>query len=38
MQQADPLIRTKLRPPFTRLELVPRSRLQARIAEGLSRP
>jgi LuxR family maltose regulon positive regulatory protein len=38
MQKADPLIRTKLRPPFTRLELVPRPRLQARIADGLCRP
>jgi LuxR family maltose regulon positive regulatory protein len=38
MQKADALIRTKLRLPFTRLELVPRPRLQARIAEGLCRP
>lgn len=38
MQKADQLIRTKLRPPFTRLELVPRPRLQERIAEGLRRP
>ena len=38
MQKADPLIRTKLRPPFSRLELVPRLRLQARIKEGLCGP
>jgi LuxR family maltose regulon positive regulatory protein len=38
MQEADTLIRTKLRLPFTRLELVPRPRLQARVAEGLCRP
>lgn len=37
-QQADTLIRTKLHKPFTRLELVPRPRLQARMAEGLRRP
>jgi LuxR family maltose regulon positive regulatory protein len=37
-QQADTLIRTKLRRPFTRLELVARPRLQARMAEGLRRP
>jgi LuxR family maltose regulon positive regulatory protein len=37
-QQTDILIRTKLRPPFTRLELVPRPRLQKRITEGLGRP
>jgi len=34
----DTLIRTKLRLPFLRLELVPRERLQARIAEGLHGP
>ncbi len=38
MEKIDPLIRTKLRPPFTRRELVHRPRLQARIAEGLRRP
>jgi len=38
MQKADTLIRTKLRLPFTRLELVPRPRLQARITEGLCGP
>ena len=38
MQKADPLIRTKLRLPFTRPGLVPRSRLQARITEGLRGP
>jgi LuxR family maltose regulon positive regulatory protein len=38
MQKIAPLIRTKLRPPFTRQELVPRPRLQARITEGLHRP
>ncbi|MEW6402168.1 MAG: LuxR C-terminal-related transcriptional regulator [Chloroflexota bacterium] len=34
----DPLIRTKLHPPFIRTGLVPRPRLQARIAEGLRGP
>ena len=38
MQKADPLIRTKLHLPFTRLELVSRPRLQARIREGLCGP
>lgn len=38
MQKADTLIRTKLRPPFTRPSLVHRPRLQARIAEGLRGP
>ena len=38
MQQADPLIRTKLHLPLTRQELVPRPRLQARISEGLRGP
>ena len=38
MQQADTLIRTKLHLPFTRPELVPRPRLQARITEGLRGP
>jgi LuxR family maltose regulon positive regulatory protein len=37
-QEADTLIRTKLHLPFTRLELVPRPRLRARITEGLCRP
>ncbi len=35
MPKADTLIRTKLRLPFTRPEIVPRPRLDARIAEGL---
>jgi LuxR family maltose regulon positive regulatory protein len=38
MQKIDPLIRTKLRPPFTRRELVPRPRLQARVIQGLGKP
>lgn len=38
VNKADPLIRTKLRLPFTRRELVPRPRLQARVAEGLQGP
>jgi LuxR family maltose regulon positive regulatory protein len=38
MEKADRLIRTKLRLPFTRAGLVPRPRLQARIAEGLCGP
>jgi hypothetical protein len=38
MQKADTLIRTKLRLPFTRLELVSRSRLQEQIAHGLRGP
>jgi len=38
MQMADPVIRTKLRPPFTRPELVPRPRLQRRIRQGLRGP
>jgi LuxR family maltose regulon positive regulatory protein len=38
MQKADPLIRTKLRLPFTRRELVPRPRLQEQIAKGLCGP
>ena len=38
LQQADTLIRTKLRPPFTRSRLVPRPRLQERIAQGLRGP
>src|SRR4030042_4435784 len=38
MQKADKLIHTKLHLPFTRLELVSRSKLQVRIAEGLRGP
>jgi hypothetical protein len=38
MQKADTLIRTKLRLPFIRLELVPRPRLQEQIAQGLRGP
>jgi LuxR family transcriptional regulator, maltose regulon positive regulatory protein len=38
MQKPDPLIRTKLRPPFVRPSLVPRPRLQAHIAEGIGYP
>jgi LuxR family transcriptional regulator, maltose regulon positive regulatory protein len=38
MLKADPLIRTKLRLPFTRPSLVPRARLQARMVEGLRGP
>lgn len=38
MQNADLLIRTKLHRPFTRTELVSRTRLQEQIAQGLSRP
>src|SRR5512143_1661730 len=38
MQKADPLIRTKLRLPFTRPELVSRPRLQEQIAQGLRGP
>jgi LuxR family maltose regulon positive regulatory protein len=38
MQKADPLVRTKLHPPFTRPELVPRPRLQEQIAQGLHGP
>ncbi len=34
----DPLIRTKLRPPFTRPELVLRPRLQRQIRQGLRGP
>jgi LuxR family maltose regulon positive regulatory protein len=37
-QSSDILIRTKLHLPFTRLELVLRPRLRARIMEGLCRP
>jgi ATP/maltotriose-dependent transcriptional regulator MalT len=38
MQKADPLIRTKLRLPFTRTEQVSRPRLQEKIAQGLRGP
>jgi hypothetical protein len=38
MQKADPLIRTKLRLPFSRPEFVPRPRLQVLITEGLHGP
>jgi LuxR family maltose regulon positive regulatory protein len=38
MQKSDPLIRTKLRLPFTRPELVSRPRLQEQIAQGLRGP
>ncbi len=38
MPKADPLIRTKLRLPFTRSGLVSRPRLQERIAQGLCGP
>ncbi len=38
MPKADPLIRTKLRLPFTRPELVPRPRLQKQITHGLRGP
>jgi LuxR family maltose regulon positive regulatory protein len=38
MQKTDPLIRTKLRLPFTRPGLVPRPRLQEQVAQGLGGP
>jgi LuxR family maltose regulon positive regulatory protein len=38
MKKANTLIRTKLRLPFTRPELVPRPRLQAQIEQGLRGP
>ena len=38
MQKADSLIRTKLHRPFTGPGVVPRPRLQERLAEGLHRP
>ena len=38
MKKADTLIRTKLRPPPTRIALVPRPRLQTQIIEGLRGP
>lgn len=38
MQKTDPLIRTKLHPPFIRSGLVPRPRLQEQIEHGLRGP
>lgn len=38
MQMADPLIRTKLGPPYIRPALVPRPRLQKQMAQGLRGP
>jgi len=38
MQKTDPLIRTKIRLPSTRLSLVPRARLQEQIVQGLQGP
>ncbi len=38
MPRTDPLIRTKLRLPFSRSELVPRPRLQEQVARGLCGP
>ena len=38
MQKTDPLIRTKIRLPSTRSSLVPRTRLQEQIEQGLQRP
>ena len=38
MQKADTLIRTKLRLPFTRTELVARPRLQEQLGQGLRGP
>ncbi|HVP21578.1 MAG TPA: LuxR C-terminal-related transcriptional regulator [Anaerolineaceae bacterium] len=38
MLKADPLIRTKLRLPFTRRGLVPRPRLEEQVAQGLCGP
>ncbi|MGE5221366.1 MAG: LuxR C-terminal-related transcriptional regulator, partial [Omnitrophica WOR_2 bacterium] len=38
MQKSDPLIHTKLRPPYTRPGLVARPRLQEQIAQGLRGP
>ena len=38
MKKADPLLRTKLRLPVTRTELVARPRLQERIVQGLRVP
>ena len=38
MQKPDRLIRTKLRLPFTRPELVPRLRLQKQVAQGICGP
>ncbi|MDX1614946.1 MAG: hypothetical protein R3300_11600 [Candidatus Promineifilaceae bacterium] len=38
IRDADPLIRTKLRPPYIRRGLVPRPRLRQQIAHGLRGP
>src|SRR5512146_1183528 len=38
MQKIDPLIHTKLHPPSTRPNLVPRPRLQQKIERGLGSP
>lgn len=38
MQESEALIHTKLRPPFIRADLVPRPRLQKRVARGLRGP
>src|SRR5512137_1618888 len=38
MNRTNPIIRTKLRLPFTRPELVPRPRLKEQIAQGLYGP
>src|SRR5512134_3581545 len=38
MQISDPLIHTKLRPPFIRRALVPRPRLQEQMVQGLRGP
>ena len=38
MQGSNSLLRTKLRPPFTRTELVARPRLQEQLARGLHSP
>ena len=38
MEEAHPLIRTKLRPPFIRPRVIPRPRLRERIAQGLQGP
>jgi LuxR family transcriptional regulator, maltose regulon positive regulatory protein len=38
MHKADPLLRTKLRMPFTRPKLVTRARLQEQVTQGLRSP
>ena len=38
MQKTDPLIRTKIRLPSTRLSLVPRARLQEQFVQGVQGP